>query len=93
MQSNTRLLVRVLLDNVEYTDLGTFGAKPKICTGYTVDMWDTLTFVAIPLNTLMVQGFSFPNKSPEWYETGDIKIAGQACYMFNLKDVDVLAND
>lgn len=88
MQEFKRVLVKVNVDNLEKgLSISSFGAKPKYCTGYK----DPIGFCFIPLKNLIEQGFSFPDKLPDWYEQGTHLIDNVPCYMFWPSEVEVLA--
>lgn len=89
MQTPTRLLVKVNIEKLaDYRNinLSTFGAEPKISTGYRLG-----GFVAIPIKHLLRDGFSFAYE-PEWYEKGSKLINNEPCYLFSNNEVDVLTS-
>lgn len=89
MQITTRKsLVKVNLDSLrdyKHNNFSSFGAEPKICTGYP----DSYGNVAIPLKFLLRDGFSF-HFPDEWYEKGSLIVNNEPCYIFDSREVDVL---
>ncbi|ARM71054.1 hypothetical protein pVco7_gp065 [Vibrio phage pVco-7] len=91
MQTYQRLLVRIDLEKLSdarHTFLGTFGAKPKVSTGYR-----NQGHIAIPLKFLLRDGFSFLYDDDSWYEKGSVLINNEPCYYFSNNEVDILTGD
>lgn len=88
MQEFKRVLVKVNVDKLlRGLSISSFGTKPKYCTGYK----SNLNYFFIPLKSLIEQGFSFPDKTPEWYEQGSHRIDNIPCYMFLDSEIGLLA--
>ena len=81
MQGFTRILLKIDPTKITDKDITTFSSEPKLCTGYK-GMTDRS--YAVPIATLVSQGFSFPDWwHDSFYETGSCKIDGKACYWIN----------
>lgn len=87
MSEFTRVLVKVKKDSTTLPDyLGTFGAEPKICTGFR----STKGAFFIPIDTLVQQGFSLPEEIYNW--VGMVTIEDKTCVAFFSKEVEIIVN-
>jgi len=94
MSSFTRVLLKIKPHEESLPPwFSTFGAEPKFCTGYTEDH---VTYY-IPLDSLVLQGFSFPlaDEDPDfWDEKKSVlmKVEGNLCLWFFSNEIEILVS-